>query len=285
MQSDNYLTLTALVLQEKWRDLAVDSGVMEEFLSELPGKALQFGLRILMTLIFFLIGVQVIKVLRKLVRKPLIKAHADTGLVQFLDSFLKVALYVVLCFMVASNFGVDAASIVALLGSAGVAIGLAIQGSLSNFAGGVLILLLKPFKVGDYIKEDSSGNEGTVSEIQMFYTKLLTTDNRTIIVPNGKLANSSMTNVTASNYRRLEIRLRVPCKTDIQLTREVILNVFQNDAETLKDREFSVLVDEPGEIRMTLLARCWLPGSTYAESRFRIHEQLMKDLIEAGILN
>ena len=124
---------------------------MEEFLQGLPEKALNLGIRILLSAVVFFIGIQVIKLFRRFLKKSLQRAKADVGVIQFLDSLLKAVLYVVLIFTIASGFGVDAASIVALLGSAGVAVGLAIQGSLSNFAGGVLILLLKPFKVGDDI--------------------------------------------------------------------------------------------------------------------------------------
>ena len=146
------------------------------FTTGLSGSIFNLALRVLVTILIFWIGVKLIKVVLRLVEKSMVKAKADRGVITFVMSFLKVALYVILAFMLASRLGVDAASIVALLGSAGVAIGLAIQGSLSNFAGGVLILLLKPFKIGDYIV-DSTGKEGFVSEIQIFYTKLQTVDN------------------------------------------------------------------------------------------------------------
>ena len=145
-------------------------------LGELADQALHFGLKVVFAVLTFLIGVQVIKLIRRIVQKALTRANAEKGVLQFLDSLLKVALYVVLIFMIATSFGVSVAGVVTLLGSAGVAIGLSLQGSLSNLAGGVLILLLKPFKVGDYIIEDTKGNEGTVTEIQMFYTKLTTPD-------------------------------------------------------------------------------------------------------------
>ena len=121
----------------------VDVGLIQKFLEDLPDKALHFGVRVLLALIVFIIGVQLIKLIRKIVKKSLKRGNADVGVMQFLDSFIKVILYILLLFMIASGFGLDATSVVALLGSAGVAIGLALQGSLSNFAGGVLILLLK----------------------------------------------------------------------------------------------------------------------------------------------
>lgn len=166
-------------------------GLIASFLDTLPEKALNLGIRIGLALVFFFIGMQLIRLIRKIIRKSMNRAGAEIGVIQFVDSFVKASLYIILILTLASSFGVDAASIVALLGSAGVAIGLAVQGSLSNLAGGVLILLLKPFKVGDYIVEGSSGKEGTVKEIQIFYTKLLTYDNQTIILPNGNLAQEN----------------------------------------------------------------------------------------------
>ena len=151
----------------------VDVGLIQSFLQELPEKIFHFGIRVLLAIIVFLIGMQLIKLIRKIVKKSLQRRNSDKGVIQFLDSFIKAVLYILLIFMIASGFGLDATGVAAILGSAGVAIGLAVQGSLSNFAGGVLILLLKPFKVGDYIK-DSAGNEGFVTEIQLFYTKLQT---------------------------------------------------------------------------------------------------------------
>ena len=145
-------------------------GVIEAFLEELPSKALNLGMKVLLCAVLFLVGVKFINLFRKMLQRSMQKAGAEEGVRSFVDSFVKAALYVLLIFMMLSWFGVDTASIVALVGSAGVAIGLAIQGSLSNLAGGVLIMLLKPFKVGDFIKEDTHGNMGTVTEIQIFYT-------------------------------------------------------------------------------------------------------------------
>ena len=133
-------------------------GLLQSYLKQLPEKALDLGLRVLFALFFLFLGIQVIKIIRKIVKRSCKKANADQGVVQFLDSFIKMILYVLLAFMIASGFGLDAASVVAVVGSAGVAIGLALQGSLSNLAGGVLILLLKPFRIGDYIIEDSKNN-------------------------------------------------------------------------------------------------------------------------------
>ena len=258
-------------------------GVIEKFLLDLPEKALHLGIRVLLAVIFFFLGVQLIKLLRHILKKSLKRAHADVGVTQFLDSLMKTVLYVVLIFSLASGFGFDAASIVALLGSAGVAIGLAIQGSLSNFAGGVLILLLKPFKVGDYIKEDSKGNEGTVSEIQLFYTKLTTPDNKTIILPNGTLANSSMTNVKEAATRRLDIPVGISYDADIKKAREVLLLMLKEEEAVLKNEEMLVCVDALAESCVNLSVRCWVKKENYWEAKWRLTENTKYTLDRAGI--
>jgi len=250
----------------------LNPGVIENFLQELPDKALHLGVRVLFAVVFFIIGAEVIKLLRKIVRKSLTKTNADTGLIQFMDSFIKAALYIVLVFMVAESFGVDATSIVALLGSVGVAIGLAIQGSLSNFAGGVLILLLKPFKVGDYIIEDSKGNEGTVQEIQLFYTKLVTPDDKVIVLPNGTLANTSLTNVTATEVRRMEVKVGIAYDADMQKAKQVLYEVLQTDSAVLKEYEKKVYVDELGDSSVVMVLRCWFKNEDYWEGKWRITE-------------
>ena len=255
---------------------------VELTLEILGEKALNLGGRIVFALICFLIGVQIIKLVRKFVRHGMDKAKADVGVKQFVDSFLKTALYVVLCFMIASSFGVDAASIVALLGSAGVAIGLAVQGSLSNLAGGVLILVLKPFKVGDYIVE-GGGKEGEVAEIQIFYTKLVTPDNKLVILPNGNLANNSIVNVTAGNVRRVDVAVNVGYDADLKKAKEVLTKVLREDEKTLKDRDMRVFVDELADSSVRLNVRCWFANEDYWEGKWRITEECKYALDEAGI--
>lgn len=260
-----------------------ESGLWSSVLANVLDGALDLGMRILLAVITLVVGTQLIKLLRKIVKKVLTKAEADIGVRQFLDSFLKVALYVVLGFIIAAGFGVDAASIVALLGSAGVAVGLALQGSLSNLAGGVLILVLKPFKVGDYIKEDAAGNEGTVSEIQMFYTKLLTGDNKTIILPNGTLANTSMTNVTLADKRRVDVMVGISYDADIKKAKEVLLSVITSDEEVLQNEDKLVFVDNLGDSAVIMGLRCWVKKENYWSVKFRLTENVKYALDEAGI--
>ena len=261
----------------------INLGVIEDFLQELPDKALRLGIRVVLAVLVFIIGVQLIKIIRKIVKKSLQRANAEIGVTQFMDSFIKVVLYVLLIVTIAGGFGVDAASIVAVIGSAGVAIGLALQGSLSNFAGGVLILLLRPFKVGDYIIEDSNKNEGTVQEIQLFYTKLATADNKIIVLPNGTLANTSLTNVTACKMRRVDIKVGISYDADIRQAKQVLTDVLRNDEDTLKDRDIFVYVDTLADSCVMLGVRCWFMNEDYWEGRCRITEEIKYALDANGI--
>ncbi len=255
----------------------------EKSLERFGEKTLNLGGRVLFALICFWIGTRIIKILLRVIQKAMEKAKADVGVSQFVNSFFKAAMYIVLVFMLAASFGVDTASIVALLGSAGVAIGLAVQGSLSNMAGGVLILLLKPFKVGDYIVEGTSGKEGTVIEIQIFYTKLATFDNKEVILPNGSLANTNIVNVTARKFRRIDVPVSISYGVDIRKAKEVLTQMLHDDEKVMKNKEMVVFVDRLGESGIDLIVRFWLKNEDYWAGMWRITEQCKYTLDEAGI--
>ncbi len=265
------------------KSMEESAGMLKDFLEGLPEKALHLGLRVLLAVLFFLLGVQVIKLARRLVRNSMQRAGAETGATQFVDSFVKAALYVLLVLMLAASFGVDAASIVAVLGSAGVAIGLAIQGSLSNLAGGVLLLVLKPFKVGDYIVESATGKEGTVTEIQIFYTRLLTPDHQTVVLPNGSLANNSLVNVTGQEARRMDIKVGISYKADLKQAKRVLLQVLEEDEASLKDRDRLVYVNELATSSVELGVRCWFRQEDFWPGKWRVTENCKLALDEAGI--
>ncbi len=261
----------------------LDSVIIETILSKLASGALDLGTRILVALLVLFVGTKFIKSAMKLFAKTLEKSGADVSISQFLISFAKAALYVLLAFIIASYCGVDAASIVALLGSAGVAIGLAVQGSLSNMAGGVLILLLKPFKLGDYII-DSAGNEGFVDVIHVFYTRLRTVDNKIIILPNGTLANNSITNVTTSKTRRCDIVIGISYDADIKKAKDALMQVISEDEKTLKTEELVVFVDSFGDSAINLGIRCWFNNEEFFAGKWRLNEKIKYALDEAEII-
>lgn len=242
-----------------------------------------FGIRVLLALVFFFIGRILIKWIRKIVRRSIERSSADKGVEQFVDSVLKFALYFLLIFSIASKFGVDTTSVAALIASGGVAIGLALQGSLSNFAGGVLILLLKPFEVGDYIIEDSNGKEGTVKEIQIFYTILSTIDNKTIVIPNGMLTNNSLTNATAKDERRLDLKLSISYSADLKKAKMLIENIIRQDESILKDDEIVVFVDDLADSAVVIGARAWVKNEEFWPTKWRLLETIKLTLDEHGV--
>ena len=261
----------------------VKPGVFEQYMDELPSKALQIGLRVLLSILVFIIGYNLIKLIRKIVKKSMTKAKADKGVMSFIDSFLKVALYIVLVIVIAELFGFDAAGLSALIASAGVTVGLALQGSLSNLAGGILILLTKPFTVGDYIVDGGTGKEGVVKEIQICYTKLLTADNQLVIIPNGTLANTATTNVTKEKYRRIDVSVSVAYTANLDDARKALMKMLDDDKDIVKDKEKAVLVSSLADSGIELIVRFWVEGKNYWPAKFRITEETKKTLDKANV--
>ena len=260
-----------------------DVNRISEYIQTHIPTLINFGIKVILAIVFFCIGRVLIKWVRKIVKRSLERSSADKGVVQFVDSLLKFGLYFLLLFTIATKFGVDTASVAALIASGGVAIGLALQGSLSNFAGGVLILLLKPFEVGDYIIEDTNKNEGTVKEIQIFYTKLSTIDNKTIVIPNGILTNNSLTNATAKAERRLDLKVGITYEADLKKAKAVIEKVLMDDSCVIKDEEINVFVDELAENAVIIGARGWVKNEEFWETKWRVLEEIKLQLDAAGV--
>ena len=255
----------------------------QEYIDRYLPSVLSFGLRLLFAVIVFLVGARLIKLLRKFIRRSMERAGADVGLMQFLDSLLKVIFYFVLIMLIASGFGVDTTSVMALVGSAGLTIGLAFQGSLSNFAGGVLLLLIKPFKVGDYIIYVADNLEGTVTEVQMFYTTLLTADNRRVVIPNGVLSNNSLVNVTAQDKRRLDIDVGIGYDSDLKLAKELCEKLLNQEEKILDDQEHIVVVDSLADSAVMLKLRFWVRPEDYWNTKWRMTEKVKILFDENGI--
>lgn len=247
------------------------------------GALVGLGLKVVFAIIFFLIGRYLIKWVRKVVKAAFERSSADPGVATFVDSLLKFGLYAILIFMIATKFGVDTTSVAAIIASAGVAVGLALQGSLSNFAGGVLILLLKPFVVGDYIIEDNHKNEGTVKEIQLFYTKLTTIDNKTIVIPNGMLTNNSLTNVTEKNERRLDLKIGISYDSDLRKAKDVIRRLLEEEERIKKDEEILIFVDELGASSVVLGVRAWVSTDELWNVKWKLLEEIKLAMDAEGI--
>jgi small conductance mechanosensitive channel len=268
---------------EVTQDTVEEMGRFAQYIQDSIPKLAGFGMRVLIALAVFFIGRIIIGWIQRVVRRSLERSSADKGVEQFVDSFLKVGLYSLLIFSIAAKFGVDTTSVAALVASGGVAIGLALQGSLSNFAGGVLILLLKPFEVGDYITEDTNKNEGTVKEIQIFYTKLTTIDNKTIVIPNGMLTNSSLTNATAKAERRLDLKVSISYQADLRKAKALLEDILTSDPCVMKDEEINVFVDDLADSAVVLGARAWVKNEEFWPTRWRLLETIKLTLDEEGI--
>ena len=242
-----------------------------------------FGIRVLLALVFFFIGGKLIGWLRKIVRRSMERANADTGVCQFVDSILKFGLYALLVFMIAIRFGVESSSVAALIASAGVVIGLAVQGSISNFAGGILILIVKPFVVGDYIVVSGESLEGTVKEIQIFYTKLATVDNQRVVVPNSILTENSLTNVTARPERQLDLKVGISYDSDLKKAKSLIENMLHTDEHIIQDEEIKVFVDSLADSAVVIGLRAWVSTDQYWATRWKLLEQIKLTFDEEGI--
>ena len=260
--------------QENLQEVAKNPGIVGTWLQGLIPDLLNFAFQVVVSIIIYIVGSKIINLILKMFRKSMERRDVDTGVRQFVLPLIKYALYLVLIFIIMGLFGIATTSAVAVLGSAGVAVGLALQGSLSNFAGGVLILLLKPFRVGDYIIEHSGGQEGTVTEISIFYTKLLTIDNKVVMVPNGTLSNSSITNVSTMEKRRVDLVVGIAYEADIRTAKEVLYSVAEAEEARLPEEEILVFVDELGDSSVNMGVRIWVKTEDYWSARWRLTENI-----------
>lgn len=265
------------------QEVAENPGIIRTWLEGLVPDLLNFALQVVIALVVYVIGGKIINLILKMLARGMDRKGTDEGVKQFLLPVVKYSLYVILIFIIMGLFGIATTSAVAVLGSAGVAVGLALQGSLSNFAGGVLILLLKPFRVGDYIVEHSGGKEGTVTEISIFYTKLLSADNKMILVPNGTLANCTVTNVSGMEKRRVDVEVGIAYEADIRTAKEVLKKVAAEDEARLKEEEPVVFVDSLGDSSVNMGVRIWVAAENYWSAKWRLTENVKYALDEAGI--
>ena len=246
----------------------------------LPGFA-ELIVKIVICALIYVIGKKLIAKLVRVVRAMLDKSHVSPGAATFVVSMLKIILYLTLILGIAMQFGLKESSVAALVASGGVAIGLALQGGLSNLAGGFLILLFQPFQIGDYIL--TQGQEGTVQKIEILYTTLHTIDNRKVIVPNGNLANKVIVNVTAADRRKLEITVGISYEDSIQTAKAVLQRLLTEHPLVLHDQEAQVFVAELGESSVVLGVRCWVKTDQYFPVLWQLNERIKEAFDEAGI--
>lgn len=244
-------------------------------------KIISYLPSIIAALVILILGLRVIKLIVGRIRKVMEKREVDPGVRGFTLSILGVVLKILLFIVIITKLGVETTSFAAILAAAGLAIGLALQGSLSNFAGGVLIIILKPFRVGDFI--DAQGESGTVNEITIFYTFLTTVDYQRVVIPNGQLSNNKVVNYSTEPIRRDAMAVGISYDSDIKKAREVLLNIVNSDERTLKDPEPVVVVTGLGDNSVDLSLRFWTKTEDYWALNFDTQEKLKTELEDAGI--
>jgi len=240
-----------------------------------------YGQKLLGALVVLVIGLWLVKMLLKGFVKILDKSKMDESLKPFLRGIVSAMLKVMLGISVLGMLGIEMTSFIAILASAGLAFGLALSGTLQNFAGGVMILLFKPFKVGDFI--DAQGHMGTVSEIQIFNTILKTPDNKTIIIPNGGLSNSSMTNYTTEDKRRVDWTFGIAYGDDVDKAKKLIQKLANQDSRILKDPELFIAVSELADSSVNFAVRAWVNTSDYWAVFFEMNENVYKTFSKEGV--
>ncbi len=243
----------------------------------LPGLAIN----IVVALLILVIGLYIIRFLNKMIRKFFQKKDYDLALESFLQSFISIALKIVLFVLVITQLGVQSSSLIAIVGAAGLAIGLALQGSLSNFAGGVLILLFKPFKVGDFIS--AQGVDGSVKEITIFYTKLTTFGNQVAIIPNGKLSNDNVINYNSLSARRDNVKVGIGYGSNIKNAKDILLQICADNENISKEPIPEVYVDGLGDSSVNLTLRFWADTSVFWPAHFYVIEETKSRFDAAGI--
>lgn len=259
---------------------------LKEYMADQIPVIVGFGLKVVLAIIVFFAGRKLIRWAVKLMKRSMERTRLDEGVVQFACSAGKAVLYTMLIFNIAVSLGVTESSVAALLGTAGVAIGLALQGGLANLAGGVLLLVFKPFVVGDYIiQNQQNGCEGTVARIEMCYTTLLSIDNKKIVVPNGTLSNSTIINVTAKETRKLEIKVGISYESNIQKAKEILEKILLEDPDTQGDRsEMVVFVDQLSDSAVIMGLRVWVPTDSYWPVKWRLNQKIKEEFDAQGIV-
>lgn len=254
---------------------------IEKLMDTVRDLSVTYGLKLIYAVIALIIGLWIIKIIVGQVTRIMNKREVDASLIPFLRSLLNISLKAALFITVAGMMGIEMTSFVAILGAAGLAVGLALQGTLQNFAGGVMILLFKPFKVGDVL--EAQGYIGSVKEIQIFNTILATPDNKIIIVPNGGLANSSMTNYSTMPTRRVDFSFGIGYNDDFEKAKSILNGLIEADTRILKDPEPFVRVGELADSSVNITTRVWVNSADYWAVHFDMIENVKKAFDKEGI--
>lgn len=261
----------------------IEPSKVQEYLNKIGDWALEKGFQLVLAILCMYIGMRISRMIVKMIGKSFRKSNMEESVASFLLSLIKFVLYAIVFITAASIVGFQVTSLVTILGTASLAIGLALQGSLANFAGGVLILLLKPFRVGDYIIENDKQCEGTVVSIDIFYTKLQTYDNRTIVIPNGNITSNSIVNITSAGTRKLEIKIGVAYDSDLKNVKQTLYQVVTNSEYYDKNQEVDVFVDSFQDSCIRMGIRCMVKTDDYWKAKWDMQEKIKYAFDEANI--
>lgn len=253
----------------------------QAILNYLMQVATTWGIKLLKAIVVLLIALKVISAIKKWLKKSPKLDKMDPGFRSFLTSFVSIGLYILLVIIMATLLGIPATSLITILASVGVAVGLALQGALSNFAGGLMLLLFRPFKVGDYI--EASGEEGTVAEITVVYTVLLTTDNKRITIPNGSLTNAVIRNYSAEELRRVDLEFNTAVDSDMNQVKAILTALVEEHALTLAEPAPFVRLSDHTDSALTYKVRVWCKTEDYWTVHFDLKESVEKAFAEKGI--
>ncbi|WP_310604521.1 mechanosensitive ion channel family protein [Anaerosporobacter sp.] len=275
----NSMFLSTKALQDGVGDVVEEVSKISKYWEKAQEGLMAFAVKLLIVLLIWFIGKKVIKVILHIFDKTFTRSNLESSVTSFLMAVIKAILYGILVAVLVDKIGMDTSSLVAILGTATLSVGLALQGSLSNFAGGVLILIMKPFRVGDYIV--TPDKEGTVTGLDIFYTRMLTADNRLVVIPNGTLSNSNIINVTHEPVRRLDLAVSIDYSENIKKVRDIIDQLMREHELVLKDRDTQIFVNSFDPSAINIGIRMWVNTGDYWTLKCDILEKI-KEAFDAN---
>lgn len=270
-------------VEEVAKEVEASANVLKETLDDVMNWLISKSGSVLVAIVFIIIGLKVVSMIMKIVKRSFERSKMEASVAGFLISIIRVIGYILVFITAATIVGFEVTSFVTILGTASMAIGLALQGALSNLAGGVLILMLKPFGVGDYIIENDKNMEGTVVSIDIFYTRLLTHDNKTVVIPNGILTNNSLVNLTNEIKRKVELKISIAYDSDIKKVKDIVYTILNEEERILPDEPKDVFIDSFDESGMTLGIRAWVKTEAYWKTTWDLREKVKEAFDENQI--
>lgn len=270
-------------VEEAAKEAEKSVGLVKQALDDLLGWLIGKSGSVLIAFLVIAVGLKLVSWLLRVLKRSFERSKMEVSVSGFLLSVIRVIGYVLVFLTAATVVGFEVTSFVTILGTASLSIGLALQGALSNLAGGVLILMLKPFQVGDYILEKSQGNEGTVIAIDIFYTRLRTHDNKVVVIPNGILADNSLVNLTSEAKRKVEIKISIAYQTDIRKVKELVYGILGADERILSEEPQDVFIDSFDDSGMTLGIRGWVKTEDFWPVTWELRESVKETFDENGV--